>query len=264
MSGLPPADRDTLLDLVAERAGCGLDAQAERDLHRLQASFPDTDVAGLELTAAITDLALVPATRWQPMPAAVRARVLAQAAQHFGAPARPLPPPTPARGGGRRPRLVRSPMPGWLVAAAALVLLVWEFATRPSPRLAPAAALAELRRTATDLVVLPWSRGADPTASACSGEVYWSNAQQRGFLTLRGLSVNDPRAAQYQLWIFDQNQSDKTPVDGGVFDVTGDVVVPITARLRVVAPSLFAVTVEKPGGVVVSSRERLALLAKVQ
>ena len=41
------------------------------------------------------------------------------------------------------------------------------------------------------------------------------------------------------------------------FDVdraTGDIVVPIRAKLRVFEPSLFAITVEKPGGVVVSRR----------
>ena len=43
---------------------------------------------------------------------------------------------------------------------------------------------------------------------------------------------------------------------------TGDVIVPIRAKLHVVDPKIFAVTVEKPGGVVVSSRDRIALLAK--
>jgi hypothetical protein len=55
-------------------------------------------------------------------------------------------------------------------------------------------------------------------------------------------------------------------VDGGVFDVdreTGDVVVPITARLKVVEPTLFAVTIEKPGGVVVSKRERIVVTAAI-
>ena len=54
--------------------------------------------------------------------------------------------------------------------------------------------------------------------------------------------------------------------DGGVFDVPpggGDVVVPIRVKLGVTRPKLFAVTVEPPGGVVVSNRERIPLLAKV-
>jgi hypothetical protein len=48
-----------------------------------------------------------------------------------------------------------------------------------------------------------------------------------------------------------------------VFDVTpgGEVVIPITARVPVQAPTLFAVTVERPGGVVVSKRERIVVTA---
>jgi hypothetical protein len=44
-----------------------------------------------------------------------------------------------------------------------------------------------------------------------------------------------------------------------VFDVSssGEVIVPITAKLYIHRPTLFAVTVEKPGGVVVSKRERI-------
>lgn len=56
----------------------------------------------------------------------------------------------------------------------------------------------------------------------------------------------------------------------GVFDVaeanvngqTGDVIVPIKAALPVQEVALFAVTVEKPGGVVVSKRERIVVTAK--
>ena len=52
-------------------------------------------------------------------------------------------------------------------------------------------------------------------------------------------------------------------VDGGVFDVTstGEVIVPITAKLRVDDATLFAVTVEQPGGVVVSKREHIVVAA---
>ena len=55
----------------------------------------------------------------------------------------------------------------------------------------------------------------------------------------------------------------QSQVDGGVFDVPacGSVVLPIKAKLEVKQPTLFAVTVEKPGGVVVSDR-RIAILAK--
>ncbi len=81
-------------------------------------------------------------------------------------------------------------------------------------------------------------------------------------MRIRGLAANDPKAAQYQLWIFDGKRDQAHPVDGGVFDVVdGEVVVPIRAAIQVFEPKLFAVTVERPGGVVVSKRERIVLTA---
>ncbi len=77
-------------------------------------------------------------------------------------------------------------------------------------------------------------------------------------MRLRGLPVNDAAKLQYQLWIFDGGRSHKQPVDGGVFDVgQGETLVPIRARLDVRQPKLFAITVEAPGGVVVSEQEHI-------
>lgn len=84
-------------------------------------------------------------------------------------------------------------------------------------------------------------------------------------MRFRGLTANDPAKAQYQLWIFDAERNDAYPVDGGVFDVPENgaayVVVRIDPRLSVSRATAFAITVEQPGGVVVSSRGRLPLLA---
>ena len=99
-----------------------------------------------------------------------------------------------------------------------------------------------------------------------AADVVWSPERQQGFMRFRGLTVNETTRQQYQLWIFDKNQDEKTPVDGGVFDISsnGEVVIPIQAKLRVADVYLFAVTIEKPGVVVVSTRERLPLLAIVK
>ena len=88
---------------------------------------------------------------------------------------------------------------------------------------------------------------------------------QQGYLRIVGLDVNNPAEQQYQLWIFDDGRPDSDPVDGGVFDVSqeGEVIVPINAKLKVFQPSLFAITIEEPGGVVVSKQERVPLLAKL-
>jgi anti-sigma-K factor RskA len=158
---------------------------------------------------------------------------------------------------------------GWLLAAAAVaawVLVPSPFASRGSD--APAAAapspVEAVLANATALHV-PWVASTDPAATAATGEVIWDAGTQRGVLRITGLVPNDPRLAQYQLWIIDAERDARYPVDGGVFDVTsqGEVLVPVTARLRVGRPTLFAITLEKPGGVVVSGRERLVLAAPV-
>jgi anti-sigma-K factor RskA len=80
-----------------------------------------------------------------------------------------------------------------------------------------------------------------------------------------GLAPNDRARWQYQLWIFDKRRDQRYPVDGGVFDIpagAAEVLVPIHARLPVGEATMFVVTVEPVGGVVVSSRERIALIAK--
>jgi len=131
---------------------------------------------------------------------------------------------------------------------------------------APSARRAALLAAADDVIRREWSATGDPAAPDAGGDVVWSSDAQAGFMRFRGLAPNDPTENQYQLWIFDATRDERHPVDGGVFDVdpaTGEVVVPIRAKLPVREPTLFAVTVERPGGVVVSSRERIALVAKV-
>lgn len=156
----------------------------------------------------------------------------------------------------------------WLVSAACLMLAVFTWiSNRPAEKPGPDVAQlrAELISAKEGLVQANWSPGTTPIGDA-TGDVIWSGPRQQGFMRFRGLPVNTPTKEQYQLWIFDKNQSDKTPIDGGVFDIasTEEVIVPINAKLQVQEPFMFAVTIEKPGGVVVSSRERLPLLAKVE
>lgn len=167
-----------------------------------------------------------------------------------------------------RPRSPWSMRAGWVLAAAAV--LAWMVVPSPLGRReapldeAPQDEAAALAADAAALHV-PWVASTDPAALAATGEVIWDAARQRGVLRIRGLVPNDPRLAQYQLWIIDAERDARYPVDGGVFDVAsnGEVLVPVTARLPVGRPTLFAVTLERPGGVVVSSRGRLVLAAPV-
>ncbi len=116
------------------------------------------------------------------------------------------------------------------------------------------------------MVRYDWVPGPSELRGNPSGEVVWSDETQSGFMTFRGLPVNDSESTQYQLWIFDGARSLDKPVDGGVFDIppgSDEVVVPIDAKILVHQAAAFAVTVEKPGGVVVSDREHIVTVANL-
>lgn len=111
-----------------------------------------------------------------------------------------------------------------------------------------------------------WQTTQDPAASGVTGDVVWDPSTQNGYLRFRGLQVNNSDEQQYQLWIFDGTRDERFPVDGGVFDVPPgqrEVIIPITAKLEIRDPAMFAVTIEKPGGSVVSSRDRIVVIAPV-
>lgn len=113
---------------------------------------------------------------------------------------------------------------------------------------------------------LEWSFAAktDPAAGqGAGGSVLWSSDLQRGVITLRGLAANDPTTEQYQLWIVDRGRQGP-PVDGGVFDVPvgeDELRLPVDAKLLVGDPAMFIITVEQPGGVVVSRQDRVVMVA---
>jgi hypothetical protein len=167
----------------------------------------------------------------------------------------------------------------WMLAAAAIALAILGRKGRvegpvagppPAPTADAAAPAPETPASAREALLaipgtaqLAWKATEDPSAAGASGDVVWHSGAQKGFMRFRGLAANDPAKTQYQLWIFDGERDDKYPVDGGVFNVgpDGEMVVPISAKLHVNKATLFAVTVEKPGGVVVSKRERIVLTA---
>ena len=172
---------------------------------------------------------------------------------------------------------------GWLAAAACLAFAVvgaWKVreqqkliaAIKAPPRPASIDFAAQRRALIAQggqLVQLNWATAAYPGMEKVRGDVVWSDAAQQGYMRFVGMPANDPDKLVYQLWIFAANQDEKYPIDGGVFNINnspnrdGEIIVPINAKLLVSQPGLFAVTIEKPGGVVVSKRDKLALLAKV-
>jgi anti-sigma-K factor RskA len=157
--------------------------------------------------------------------------------------------------------VVRNPLSGWIAAAAMLVFSL--LVTREKPRIAPAQAELRLRAEAADLIERKFQGVGDFKQAA--GSVIWSDGLQQGYMTLNGIPANDPRQAQYQLWIVDPARDPDSPVDGGVFDVPTDgspVVIPIAAKLAINQPQAFVITLEQPGGVVKSKQEKVVALAK--
>jgi anti-sigma-K factor RskA len=158
----------------------------------------------------------------------------------------------------------------WLVAAASLVVTVaggWSMVMKPEATWTTAtlgqwrAQWARERMLASAPLVARWNVAGLEEA----GDVLWDNTRQRGFLRLRGFVPNEPERAQYQLWIFDAARDERYPVDGGVFDVPAgraEVIVPVASAVRVTRPEAFAVTVERPGGAVVSDRAKLVAYAR--
>lgn len=255
---------DRLLELLADRATEGLGPSETVELERLLADHSEVDEWELDLAAGAIELALAPEPD-EELPEALRSSILADAPQVLTAARATLPVSLDAAR-ARRSRLATvSIAAGWAAAAvlAGLLLLPQQM---PSPTADDAAGFrAEL--LAANALQVSWTATGDAAGPDATGDIVWSSNRQSGVMRFRGLAVNDPSTFQYQLWIFDEAQDARYPIDGGVFDVTregDDVLVRIDPKLQVVSPTLFAVTIEKPGGVVVSSRERIAVVATVE
>ncbi|MEO0529342.1 MAG: anti-sigma factor [Planctomycetota bacterium] len=269
MNATPPTngradDRpiDRLEELLADRAVFGLDAEEAAELERLLATTGRTDDTTYDLAAATVSAAGVAVD--EPLPAVLRDRVLDDAAEMepkaTPAPAGPLPPPT------------KREWPVYTMFAIAAGLLISLYLGTPGGELSLIDQRAALVASADDLVRVAWTPQDDPAVIATEdeeaphGDVVWSDANQAGYMRFRGLKANDPTVEQYQLWVFDEDRNADYPVDGGVFDIVatddGEQIVPIDAKLPISKATLFAITVEKPGGVVVSDRSRLPLLAQ--
>lgn len=265
-------DRELLLDLLTRQATEGLSSAEARQLAALEGSDDDS----FDLAAAALLLSEFEPT--MPLPAHLRSKISADASHIVGANAE-RPASNPIEIVDRRSPLFA--WLGWAVAAAAVLALginlsmtrfgVTEIARNPPPTATPtpmAPAEAHDKMMAEPgMTVAKWAPTAKTGEMAnVSGDVVWSDKQQKGYVMLRGLPKNDAASSTYQLWIFEENQGDKTPIDGGTFNISSDgtVFLPIDAKLAAKNPSMFAVTVEKPGGVVISKREKVAALAKVE
>jgi len=155
------------------------------------------------------------------------------------------------------------------VVASLLLVVAWPRLTELGAAASRAGGLAQwqAQRGRAAMMQSPgvehWAWGG--AAEHGAGDVVWDPRQQRGYLRLRGYVPNDPAQSQYQAWIFDAARDDRYPVDGGVFDVPAgadELIVPIQASVPVERAEAFAVTVEQPGGTVVSDRAKLVAFAR--
>ncbi len=252
-----PSDSDIRFDeLLAGRALGDLSPAELRELAAREEELGLTPDAALELLAASLEVNSLPETL-APLPTALADR-LHQWADSIEkpSPGKIIQAQVPAW-----KIIARNPIPGWAAAAATLILsLLLARRDNPPP---PERAATRLRAEAADLIERKFE-GLGNFKQA-GGKVIWSDQFQKGYMTLSGLPENDPRQAQYQLWIVDPTRDADAPVDGGVFDIPADgtpVVIPIAAKLALSKPQAFVITLEQPGGVVKSKQEQVVALAK--
>ena len=275
---------ETTVDLLIKQVTEGLSRDEERVLESLDGAEVSHYLRDFEAAAAAVTLAGI-LSRQDAVPTPLLARIEADANAYFGrdevGAARLM------RGANaRRQTAERSRMAGWWAAAACLLLAIlgWRHSQQssesppiarapvtvaPAPPIsaaAPAATLAEQRKQLLgrlESIRVNLQATKDPAASGVAADVVWNPVSQQGFLHLVGLRANDPRLQQYQAWIFDGERDKRYPVDAGVFDVaadSGEVIVPLHSALPIRFAKAFAITVEKPGGVVVSALQHVVAL----
>lgn len=275
---------EKLFDLLAKKAIYGLDESEARELASFDAESTELEFRSLEMTAAAINLAGLEAE--EPMPSFLRERIV-DSGEEFIRSQQPdtawPPPPKEAPLAAATSSRFGSwfGWTGWAAAGLASIALavnIWSTRLQPvevvkapttveTPRtLTPNEQREELLRSEANIYKASWGAGNVKEFKDISGDIVWSEAKQTGYMRFRGLPVNDREKTCYQLWIFDKTQDKATPIDGGTFDVLneGEVIIPITAKLKALGPEMFAITIEKQGGVVVSKREKVAALAKVE
>jgi len=278
-----PMPPDEMFDLLADRAAFGLDDDEATQLDALIDRHGWVREDCLDEVAALLAVSFEEAdAASEEMPADVAERIRAgvHAAIDAGDPGvlgriGPADPTTgdapiaPAGGGGGVMGWL-----GWVAAAAAIAVAVMVANPTETARPQNRAQLVAWIDQHPAAVQWDWAPGlVDPDEDA-TGLVTFDPETQEGYMLIKGLEPNDPRFQQYQLWIWDQEREPDPanpaplaenvhPVDGGVFDVNGEgeAVIPIDAKLIVGKPYLFAITVERPGGVAKSGKEHVPLIA---
>lgn len=267
---------DRIDELLIDEVLWGLDADEQAELEQLSTSTP-IDAArssSYEITAAAACLPML-AARVEPAPESLRKSLESLAAhnvlerrgltlvdlEHLGTDGSSSnPSPTPSVSAPESNTKLSQPGPRpWfshLVAVAAVIMCLFLLWSRNEAVESVDMLIAKLQR-AEDRKEIPWSQ------EGLRGDVVWSNELQRGVMVFEGLKANDPAVERYQLWVFDSKRDAARPVDGGLFDIGSDgkARIPFSPTLEIGDALGFAVTVEKPEGVVVSERHQIVATA---
>jgi Anti-sigma-K factor rskA len=281
---VPGQPDEAMVDLLIKQVTEGLSPAEQRALDVMDSAVASVNLRDFERAAAAITVA--GNSGGPPLPPALAQRLANQADEHFASisGAATVMDLSAARNAATQRAVSRTSAYGWFAAAACLLLAIFGWLRSPSPitpvavLTPPAAIIPAIQQPAappsaaeeraallakTDTLKVTLAATKDPAAAGVSGDVVWDPTTQRGFMHFSGLAANDPAVHQYQLWIFDGGRDKRYPVDGGVFDIpahSNEVVIPIRAALMVRQPAAFAVTIEKPGGAVVSGREHVVAL----
>lgn len=244
---------ERFLELDAGRTLGNLSSEEEAKWQELKAEHGETASESIPLDQLVTAVKLtMKGEEQEAIPFSVKASAVAEAKQRKKI--------TPIS--EKKPSSwIARPGVGWAVAACFAIAFFVKNSADPNSDGNSAAIVAAVDQD-SGANRLQFAR-LEASHGELNGEVVWSDQLQKGYMKLTGLNPNDPAAQQFQLWIFDPER-DENPVDGGVFNVASNdtIIIPINAKLEINEPNAFAITVEQPGGVVVSKREMLIALAK--
>lgn len=276
--------KQKMLELLSDKAVFGLTDEEIAELAELEKNFPELNDESLDLTAAA--IGLMNLNLNEQMPVHLQAKIAADAEKFYAAQTKKFASAESTEEFQKtfafEPKSSIMQWLGWAVAALACVALTFtiyttrtnspDFAGKnstPTPTATPKIELnaaqerEQLLASVKDTKQLAWGDFDPKNPKNVQGDVVWSNSAQKGFVHFRNLPVNDKSKQTYQVWIFDKNQ--KNPVSGGTFDIdaNGEVVVPIDSALKIQQPTMFGITAEKPGGVVVSDLKNVMAVAKI-
>lgn len=264
MSGASPHLHPRLLELLAARALDALDDPKEAaELLTLLEQHGLTEAPDeLDAAAAALYLAMLRPDDVEPMPAHLRAKILAEA-----------PKASPRDVAGRISLTPRSTSPpamrigprlAWMAAAAGILLAIIAWLPRlagPAPTTPTTRDIQAFISSHADAVRLTWGDWDGPEVAGVQGEVIWSDAAQAGFMRFVGLPKR-PSDEVYQLWIIDATRGMEQRISGGIFDgATGELIISIHAGLGVNQAAAFAITIEGKGGTWVSDMTRRVVIA---